>query len=165
MRLLGNGVAAGIGGGLFGVDTGTSRQQMAVFLMKGKHGICYVPPPCTGVFGDVTCPSVFADWIEALAAEGITGGCGGGNYCPASPVRRDQMAVFLLKAKYGPSFVPAQCAGTFLDVAYPSTFADWIERLAAELITGGCGNGNYCPLASSTRGQMTVFVGKTFFLF
>ena len=28
-------------------------------------------------------PSDFAPWIEALAAEGITGGCGGGNYCPA----------------------------------------------------------------------------------
>ncbi|MEX0879791.1 MAG: right-handed parallel beta-helix repeat-containing protein [Thermoanaerobaculia bacterium] len=165
VRLVANGVAAGVGGGLFGVDSGTSRQQMAVFLLKGKHGICYVPPPCAGVFGDVPCPSLFADWIEALAAEGITGGCGGGNYCPGSPVRRDQMAVFLLKAKYGPSFVPAPCAGTFPDVACPSTFADWIERLAVEQITGGCGGGNYCPLSSNTRGQMAVFVVKTFGLF
>ena len=46
-------------------------------------------------------PSNFAPWIEAMAAEGITGGCGGGNFCPANPVRRDQMAVFLLKAKHG----------------------------------------------------------------
>ena len=35
--------------------------------------------------------------IEQLAAEQITGGCGGGNYCPASPSTRGQMAVFLTK--------------------------------------------------------------------
>ena len=55
---------------------------MAVFLLKAKHGSSYVPPPCNGEFADVTCPSTFADWIEQLAAESITGGCGGGNYCP-----------------------------------------------------------------------------------
>ena len=43
------------------------------------------------------CPSPFADWIEQLAAEAITGGCGGGNYCPPNPNTRGQMAVFLTK--------------------------------------------------------------------
>ena len=80
-------------------------------------------------------------WIEEFAAEGITGGCGNGNYCPDANVRRDQMAVFLLKGKYGASFTPPPCAGVFGDVACPSTFANWIEQLAAEGITGGCGDG------------------------
>jgi len=157
-----NGVATGVGGGNFGVDAGTLRQQMAVFLLKAKHGICYVPPTCTGVFADVPCPSLFADWIEALAAEGITGGCGGGNYCPTAAVRRDQMAAFLLKAEHGSSYVPPSCAGVFADVACPSLFADWIEQLAAEGVTGGCGGGNYCPSNPNTRGQMAVFLTKTF---
>jgi hypothetical protein len=157
-----NGVASGVGGGNFGVDAGTLRQQMAVFLLKAKHGICYTPPPCAGVFADVPCPSLFADWIEALAAEGITGGCGGGNYCPGAVVRRDQMAAFLLKAEHGSSYVPPACAGAFADVACPSLFADWIEQLAAEQVTGGCGGGNYCPLNPNTRGQMAVFLTKTF---
>ena len=160
--LVSNGITVGVGGGNYGVDQPTLRQQMAVFLLKGKHGLCYTPPPCTGTFPDVPCPSTFANWIEALAAEGITGGCGGGNYCPSSPVRRDQMAVFLLKAKHGSSYTPPACAGTFGDVACPSVFADWIEQLAAENITGGCGNGNYCPLDNNTRGQMAVFITKTF---
>ena len=137
---------------------------MAVFLLKGKHGLCYSPPSCAGVFPDVPCPSTFANWIEALAAEGITGGCGGGNYCPQSPVRRDQMAVFLLKAEHGSTYVPPACAGVFADVPCPSTFANWIEKLAAESITGGCGNGNYCPANPNTRGQMAVFIVKTFVL-
>jgi hypothetical protein len=163
-RLVVNGVAAGIGGGNYGVNQSTLRQQMAVFLLKGKHGACFTPPPCTGIFGDVPCPSPFANWIEALAAEGITGGCGNGNYCPQNPVRRDQMAAFLLKAEHGAAFAPPPCAGDFPDVACPSLFADWIEQLAAEQITGGCGGGNYCPGSNATRGQMAAFVVKTFSL-
>ena len=40
----------------------------------------------------------------------------------------------------------------------------WIEQLGAENITGGCGGGNYCPLSNNTRGQMAVFITKTFSL-
>jgi hypothetical protein len=160
--LVSNAITVGVGGGNYGVDQATLRQQMAVFLLKAKHGLCYTPPPCVGMFGDVPCSSNFAPWIEAMANEGITGGCGNGNFCPTNPVRRDQMAVFLLKGEHGSSYVPPACAGIFPDVPCPSTFADWIEQLAAEQITGGCGNGNYCPLSNNTRGQMAVFITKTF---
>ena len=40
--LVSNGITAGVGGGLYGVDQPTLRQQMAVFLMKARHGLCYV---------------------------------------------------------------------------------------------------------------------------
>jgi hypothetical protein len=79
---------------------------MAAFLLKAKHGSAYVPPACTGVFTDVVCPSLFANWIEELYAEQITGGCGPGIYCPDNPNTRGQMAVFLTKTfgllLYGP---------------------------------------------------------------
>ncbi len=162
--LVSNAITAGIGGGLYGVNDDTLRQQMAVFILKGKHGLCFTPPPCSGVFADVPCPSAFADWIEEMAAEGITGGCGGGDFCPQAPVRRDQMAVFLLKGEHGSSYVPPTCAGIFADVPCPSTFANWIEQLAAEGVTGGCGGGDYCPGNPNTRGQMAVFMTKTFHL-
>ncbi len=162
VALASNGITGGVGGGNYGVSLAVLRQQMAVFLLKAKHGICYVPPPCAQTFADVPCPSLFADWIEALAAEGITGGCGGGNYCPQNPVRRDQMAAFLLKAEHGAAYAPPACTGVFADVQCPSLFADWIEQLAAEQITGGCGGGNYCPGNDNTRGQMAVFLVKTF---
>ena len=160
--LVSNAITVGVGGGNYGVDQPTLRQQMAVFLLKAEHGLCYTPPPCQGVFADVPCSLSFAPWIEAMAAEGITGGCGGGNFCPATPVRRDQMAVFLLKGEHGSSYAPPACVGAFADVPCPSAFADWIEQLAAEQITGGCGGGNYCPASNSTRGQMAVFITKTF---
>ena len=168
VALAANGITGGIGNGLYGVSNSVLRQQMAVFLLKAKRGICYVPPPCTGIFVDVPCASTFGPWIEALYFEGITGGCGqfvgagAGNYCPQNPVRRDQMAVFLLKASHGSGYVPPPCDGDFPDVPCPGLFADWIEQLAAEGITSGCGGGNYCPGNPNTRGQMAVFLVKTF---
>ena len=51
---------------------------MAVFLLKIEHGPAYVPPACQALFGDVFCPSFFADWIEQLYNEGITAGCSAG---------------------------------------------------------------------------------------
>ncbi len=165
--LVSNAITVGVGNGLYGVDQGTKRQQMAVFLLKAEHGLCYTPPPCAGVFPDVPCPSTFAPWIEALAAEGTTTGCGGGNFCPDNLVTRRQMAVFLLKTKYGSGYVPPACTGVFDDVPCPGAPAvDFIERLAAEQITGGCSASPplYCPDGTSTRGQMAVFITKTFHL-
>ncbi|PKN93688.1 MAG: hypothetical protein CVU44_07675 [Chloroflexi bacterium HGW-Chloroflexi-6] len=49
-------------------------------------------------FADVPADNLFAPWIKQLAAEGITGGCSSGNYCPNNAVTRAQMAVFLVKA-------------------------------------------------------------------
>ena len=111
-----HGVTAGCGGGNYCRDRDVTRAQMAVFLLKSEHGSSYTPPPCTGVFADVECtptPAFAVDWIEQLHAEGITGGCGGGDYCPDGPVTRAQMAVFLLKTEHGPSYAPPACAGVY----------------------------------------------------
>ena len=66
---------------------------MAVFLLKSKLGAAHVPPGCAGIFGDVPCPSLFADWVEELYALGVTGGCNTSPllYCPSQPVTRAQM--------------------------------------------------------------------------
>ena len=56
------------------------------------------PPPATPSFGDVPTDHPFFQFVEALAASGITGGCGSGNFCPEKPLTRAQMAAFLAKA-------------------------------------------------------------------
>ncbi len=141
-----------------------TRDQMAVFLLRGIHGSAYTPPTASGaVFGDVPANHWAAAWIEQLAAEGITGGCGNGNYCPSTPVTRDQMAVFLLRSEHGSSYTPPTATGAvFGDI--PSNFwaAAWVEQLSAEGITGGCGGGNYCPSTPVSRDQMAVFLQRTF---
>ena len=164
--------AAGITGGcstnplMYCPTTTVTRDQMAVFLLRSRHGSTYTPPAATGtMFTDVPSTYWAAAWIEQLANEGITGGCGGGKYCPSAPVTRDQMAVFLLRGEHGYTYVPPDATGTmFADI--PSTYwaAKWIEQLANEGITGGCGDGNYCPATPVTRDQMAVFLVRAFSL-
>ena len=162
--------AAGITGGCstnplnYCPDSTVTRAQMAVFLLRGIHGSGYTPPAATGtVFGDVPANGFAAAWIEQLVAEGITSGCGGGNYCPNSSVTRAQMAVFLLRAKYTSTYTPPAATGTvFGDVPADGFAAAWIEQLVIEGITSGCGGNNYCPGNAVTRAQMAVFLQRTF---
>ncbi len=160
------GVTAGCGTRIYCPDASTTRAQMAVFLLKASEGSGYTPPPCSGaMFDDVPCTGgIFDPWIEDLASRGITGGCGGGNYCPSAAVTRAQMAPLLLKTDLGAAYTPPPCAGTVFDDV-PCTggiFDPWIEDLAARGITGGCGGGNYCPANAVTRAQMAVFLVLTF---
>jgi Beta-propeller repeat/S-layer homology domain len=164
--------AAGITGGcalspLQYCPEGTvTRAQMAVFLERGIHGSSYNPPgvgSSTG-FGDVPVDYWSGAWIKQLATEGITGGCGSGDYCPGSPVTRAQMAVFLLRSKYGASYAPPAVGSStgFGDVQVDYWAGAWIKQLVAEGITAGCGTGTYCPETPVTRAQMAVFLVKTF---
>jgi len=56
------------------------------------------PAPAVATFPDVPTSDFGFQYVEALVASGITGGCGGGLYCPDNPVTRRQMAIFIAKA-------------------------------------------------------------------
>jgi hypothetical protein len=143
-----------------------TRAQMAVFLLRGIHNATYNPPSAGGSTGFADVPPTYwaASWIKQLAAEGITGGCGSGNYCPEGAVTRAQMAIFLLRSKHGASYSPPAVGSTtgFSDVATNYWAAAWIKQLVAEGIATGCGTGTYCPEAPVTRAQMAVFLVRTF---
>lgn len=145
-------------------ETHVTRAQMAVFLLRSMHGNTYTPSAATGtLYADVPADYWSAAWIEALANEGITGGCGNGKYCPETVVTRDQMAVFLLRARHGNTYAPPSASGSmFSDVPSNQWAAPWIEALATEGITGGCGGGKYCPSTPVNRAQMAVFLVATF---
>ncbi len=165
-RLAKAGVTGGCGTGIYCPDSTVTRAQMAVFLLKGIHGSSYTPP-AVGVstgFGDVATDYWAAAWIKQLAAEGVTSGCGGGNYCPDSVVTRAQMAIFLLKARNGSGYTPPAVGVStgFADVATDAFAAAFIKQLVADGITAGCGGGNYCPNDSVTRAQMAVFLVRAF---
>ena len=157
------GITAGCGGDNYCPGAPVTRAQMAVFLERGMNGSDYRPPAASGtVFDDVGAGDFAANFIEQLSADGITSGCGNNNYCPNSEITRDQMAVFLLRAKHGSTYSPPAASGVFGDVATDHWAAPWIEKLAAEGITAGCGSGNYCPGNQVTRDQMAVFLVRTF---
>jgi hypothetical protein len=162
-----NGITGGCAGGGYCPGNSVTRAQMAVFLLKSKLGAAYAPPACNGtVFADVPCTGgIFDPWIEDLANRNLTGGCGGGDFCPDNPVTRAQMAVFLLKTSLGAPYVPPACTGTvFADVTCSGQFDAWIEDLSHRSITGGCGGGDFCPNNPNARGQMAVFLTKAFSL-
>jgi S-layer family protein len=57
------------------------------------------PAPVTATFpNDVPTTHPFFRFVEALAASGVTSGCGAGSYCPDAAITRGQMAVFLATA-------------------------------------------------------------------
>ena len=139
------------------------RDQMAAFLLKSEHGSSYVPPVCTGLFADVPCPCPFANWIEQLASEGVTSGCGGGNYCPASSVTRAQMAVFLLKTSR--IRLCASTGGRPLQGRPRGLLRRRLHRGPLQpRITGGCALAPllYCPGNAVLRQQMATFLVRTF---
>ncbi len=159
------GVAVGCGSGYYCVNDPVTRAQVAVMLLRAHDGPTYVPPPATGtVFADVPANGFAAAWIEQLAARSVTAGCGGGNYCPATPITRAQMSVFLLRMAHGAAYVPPDATGIFTDVPITSPYARWVEELFHEGVTAGCGGGNFCPDSPNARGQMAVFLVAEFSL-
>jgi len=126
-------------------------------------------------FTDVPVSDGAYRFVETIFHSGITAGCGGGNYCPASNVSRWQMAVLIAKAMVGPGgTVPVSgtvpSVGTyncisggnslFGDVPPTDGGCPFIHYIYANNITAGCGGGNYCPASNVTRWQMAVFLAK-----
>ncbi len=156
------GITSGCGNGDFCPEQPITRAEMAVLLLTARGT---APPPATGtLFNDVP-PGYWAGpWIEELAREGVVSGCSAHPplYCPESDLTRAQMAVLLTVARHGN---PPPATGTrFADVPADYWAARFIEQLAADGITGGCGNGDYCPDQPVTRGQMAVFLTTAFHL-
>lgn len=176
-RLVGSGITGGCTSdtiGFAGVSDFTyryycpenpvTRAQMAVFLLKAmNYPASYSPPAAIPTFPD-TNGHWAAQWIEALKDTGITSGFPDGTYRPENPVTRAQMAVFLLKAKHGTAYIPPNVGETtgFSDVPTSHWAATWIKQLAAEGITGGYPDGTYRPEDTVTRGQMSIFLVRTF---
>lgn len=92
-RLAAAGIAAGCGGGRYCPSAVVSRQEMASFLVRAFH----LPATGADYFSDDGGSMHELD-INSLAASGITGGCGGGQYCPFGSVTRGQMVAFLHRA-------------------------------------------------------------------
>lgn len=106
--------------------------------------------------------STFIRDIEYVGRSGISRGCNphdNDRFCPNEFVTRGQMAAFLARALSLPP--------TLLDIFSDdddSIFEADINRLAAALVTFGCGTGGnpwtstYCPNEHVTRGQMAAFL-------
>lgn len=132
----------------------------ALGIERLNHGTAFVQPVHIGAsFSDVALANPYYRFIETMLHLGVTSGCGGPNYCPTFSVLREQMAVFLLIAKFGASYTPPPCAvQMFNDVPCSSVYSPFINEMVALGITSGCGGGNFCPTGAVLREQMAVFL-------
>jgi hypothetical protein len=168
-RLARFGVTGGCGDGSYCAASAVTRAQMAVFLIRSQGETCVPGAPTGTVFQDVPLNGFAAAYIEKLAADGVTGGCQVSPplFCPNNSVTRAQMAVFLLRSKYGSAYAPPPATGTlFQDVPASAFAAAYIEQLAREGVTSGCQASPplFCPDSSVLRDQMAAFLVTTFVL-
>jgi hypothetical protein len=78
----------------------TADLSLRIAAVRIGYKLQVSPAPTTATFTDVPTTHVFFQYIEALAASGITSGCSASppQFCPDAFLTRGQMAVFLSKA-------------------------------------------------------------------
>lgn len=146
-----------------------SRSQTAIFLVRAVYGTNSFTASQTPYFADVPSTAFGFSYIQKLYELGITTGCGtdgNGNklFCPDDSVTRAEMAVFLMRERYGSSTVfPQGQLPLFTDVGTGAFgYAD-IQRMKIDNITSGCGPTTYCPDSLVTRGEMAIFIMRSGF--
>lgn len=98
-RLADMGVVEPFEDGSFRPGEPVTRLDMAVFMARAFPHIDKIDDPA-GIFAHVPASNVHAGEVEGIYAAGVTTGCLKDplRYCPDRPVRRDQMASFLVRA-------------------------------------------------------------------
>jgi predicted extracellular nuclease len=163
-KLAARGVTVGCGGGNYCPNDPVTREQMAALIMRAK-GEFNPPPPASQRFNDVPPQNLFYNFIDRMAVLNITLGCTPDHlfYCPSDPVKREQMAAFLVRGlgEFSPPTPPSQ---RFTDVPPANVFYNFIDRMAVLNITLGCTPDHlmYCPADSVTRAQMAAFLVRAF---
>ena len=117
-----------------------------------------------GYFGDDD-GSVHEPALDALASQGVLAGieCGEGLICPSKPLKRWEMAVWLVRV-LDDAESSTVATPSFSDVDYGAWWAPFVERLFEMGITVGCGRDplQYCPDSSVSRAQMATFLKRAF---
>ncbi|HVL99416.1 MAG TPA: S-layer homology domain-containing protein, partial [Egibacteraceae bacterium] len=140
---------------LFCPDRQITRAQMASLIARARK----LPATGGSYFTDIA-GSPHAGAINALAAAGITGGCGPDRFCPDAPVSRAQMASFLQRAwKLRSLSLSLSLGDRFSDIA-SSVHRTAINTIASAGITRGCGDGRYCPNQPVKRAEMASFLAR-----
>ena len=131
------------------ISNNDNDENPYTFLIRGTGTI---------TFPDVPASHWAFDWIEAIAAAGLTSGYPDSTYRPENPVTRGEMAVFLLKGM-GITPSPPNDSDPFKDID-GHWAAPYIEELFDQGITGGYPDGTYRPENLVTRAEMAVFLLK-----
>ena len=144
---------------LYCPDENISRDEMAVFIIRSIFGADNFTYSATPYFTDVSENYPYFKWIQKMKELGITDGCTATEYCPLDDVTRDEMAIFIIAARYGASTAFSYPSTPyFSDVSSSDRYFRWIQKMRQIGITDGCTATLYCPDSPVTRGEMAVFI-------
>ncbi|MGI9529485.1 MAG: M23 family metallopeptidase, partial [Acidimicrobiia bacterium] len=131
-----------------------TRGQMAAFIRRMLN----LPAVEADHFSD-DAESIFEGDINAITEAGIGFGCSETNYCADTPLIREEMAEFLVRA-FG--YDNPDGLDLFTDDD-GSAFQDSINALGVHDITKGCNppdNDQFCPDRTLTRAEMASFFAR-----
>jgi hypothetical protein len=153
---------------LFCPEQTVSRGQMAVFIVRAVLGFNNFGYSNLPYFDDVGQNHPFFKYIQKLKELGITSGCSTSPalYCPDADVSRSQMAVFLIRGRFGTASANAGLNNSpvpyFTDVPATDTTFNFIQKMKDFGVTSGCTATQYCGGAPVSRGQTAVFLTRLF---
>lgn len=119
--------------------------------------ISYFPWATTQQFGDVPSSNLYFDYINTASMWSITAPCSAAQFCPSAPVRRDDMAAFVIRSIYGENFTYT-ATPYFTDVPASSPLFKYVQKLKDLGITSGCTATLFCPAYTLNRMEASVFV-------
>lgn len=154
-------VAAGTTASTYAPGAPVTRAQMATFIarliLQTGGSLPASPPDAFTDDGN----TVHQPNINALAAAGIVGGVGGGQYAPDRAVTRAQMATFLVRAYQYRSGQQLTSAGDYFTDDAGDTHEANINKAATAGLTGGISGTSYGPARPVVRDQMATFLART----
>jgi hypothetical protein len=102
-------------------------------------------------FNDVSANAWYNDAVSFIAARGITGGMGNGNYSPDEKLTRGEFIVMLMKAY---SIVPDESATENFSDAGSTYYTSYLATAKRLGISSGVGKNMYAPGKEITRQEM-----------
>jgi hypothetical protein len=150
---------------LFCPEDTVTRSQMSAFIVRaavGSDTFTYTNNP---YFDDVPQNHPFFKYIQKLRDLGITTGCSAtpALFCPDASVTRLQLAVFLMRGKFGADpNIGNSPTPYYTDVATGTLGFPYIQKMKDFGITTGCTFTQFCPDNPVSRGETAVFLTRLY---
>ena len=151
-----NGIAGGIGNGLFDPNGPCTRAQIVTFLWRAAGSPA---PKALSGFVDVPADAYYAKAVAWAVENGITKGTSATTFSPDDICTRAQAVTFLFRA------FKAKANGVstvFRDVAPTAYYAGAVKWAVDNEVTDGIGNGLFGPDNACTRAQIVTFLWRLY---
>ena len=151
-----NGIAGGIGNGLFDPNGPCTRAQIVTFLWRAAGSPA---PKALSGFVDVPADAYYAKAVAWAVENGITKGTSATTFSPDDICTRAQAVTFLFRA------FKAKANGVstvFHDVAPTAYYAGAVKWAVDNEVTDGIGNGLFGPDNACTRAQIVTFLWRLY---